>query len=104
MSGEKSFPAAKMNPALEGRFFPPGSPGDNHAPGINQRGNAGIGNPDKIPPVFDGPHRAEIEVVSIAWGIFPPPVIGDHADKALFFRQVPGAVGAEDGFKADNRQ
>ena len=63
MSCEKSFPAAKMDLAFEGRFFPPGSPGDNHASGIDKRGNAGIGDPDKIPPVFDGPHRAEIEVV-----------------------------------------
>lgn len=92
-----------MNPALEGRFLPPGRLGDNHAVGIYKRGDSGVGDSNKIPPVFDGTNRAEIEVVSIARRIFPPSVVGDHADKARFFGKVSGAVGAEDGFKADNR-
>ena len=103
MSSEKSLPPAKMNLSFEGRFFPPWSPGDNHAFGINKSRNSCIGNSNKIPPVFDGTNRAEIEVVAIAGRIFPPSVVGDHADKALFFRQVSGQVGAEYGFKADNR-
>ena len=63
MSGKKSLPPAKMNLSFEGRFFPPGRPGDNHASGINKRRDSGIGNSNKISPVFDGPNRAEIEVV-----------------------------------------
>ena len=77
-----------MNLAFEGRFFPPGRFGDNHAFGINKSRDSGIGNPNKIPPVFDGTNRAEIEVVSIARRIFPPSVIGDHANKTRFFGQV----------------
>src|SRR5210317_442256 len=102
MSSEKSLSPAKMNFPFEGRFFPPGRPGHNHALGTDKRRNSGIVNANKIPPVFDGPNRAEIEVVSIARRIFPPSVIGDHADKAPFFWQVSGAIGAEYGFKADN--
>ena len=103
MPGEKSFSSPEMDLAFKGRFFPPGRTGDNRAPGINNSRNACIGDANKIPPVFDGPHRAEIEVISIARRIFPPPVVGDHADKARFCGQVTGAVGAEDGFKADDR-
>ena len=104
MSDEKSLPPAKMDFALEGRLLPPGRPGDHLASGINQRGNSCIGNPYKIAPVFDGTNRAEIEVVSVARRIFPPSVVGDHADKAFSRRQVAGAVRAEDRFIADNRQ
>ena len=104
MPSEKGLPPAQMNPTLEGRFLPPGRHGDNHAVGVYKRGDSGVGNSHKIPPVFDGTHRAEIEMVSIARRIFPPSVVGDHADKARFFGQVAGAVGAEYGFKADNRQ
>ncbi len=93
-----------MNLAFEGRLFPPGRLGDNHAFGINKGRDSCIGHSNKISPVFDGPDRAEVEVVSIARRILPPSVVGDHADKALFFGQVSGAVGAEYGFIADNRQ
>ena len=103
MPGEKSLPPAKMNPAFEGRFFPPGSLGDNRASGIDERRDSVIGNSNKIAPVFDGTNRAEIEVVPVARCIFPPAVVGDHADKARFFGQIAGAVRAEYGFKADDR-
>ena len=102
--GKKSMPPAKMNLSFEGRFFPPGRPGDNNDYGINKRRDAGNGNSNKSSPVLDGTNRAEIEVVSIARRIFPPSVVGDHTDKALFLRQVAGAIGSEDGFIADNRQ
>ena len=104
MPSEKSLPPTKMDLSLEGRFCPPGGSGDNHTFGIDQSRNSGIGNSNKIPSVFDGTNRAEIEVVQIAGRIFPPSVVGDHTDKALFFRQISGTVGAEYGFKADNRQ
>ena len=104
MPGEKSPPSAKMDPTFEGCLFPPGRPGDNHAPGIDNGGYACIGDANKISPVFDGPNRAEIEVVSIARRIFPPSVIGDHADKAFLFRQVSGTVRSEYGFITDDRQ
>ena len=103
MPGKKGLPAAQVNLSFESRFFPPGRLGDYHASGINQRRNARVGNAHKIPPVFDGPHRAEIEVETVARRVFPPAVVGDHSYKALFFGQVAGAVGAEYGFKADNR-
>ena len=104
MPRKKSLSPAKMNLSFEGPFLPPGRPGHNRAPGANQRGNSGIGDSNEIPPVFDGPHRAEIEMVSIARRVFPPAVVGNHADKARFFGQVSGAVGAEYGFEADDRQ
>ena len=103
MPGEKSLPPPEMNFSLEGRFFPPGGPGDNRASGIDERRDSGIGDTDKIAPVFDGTDRAETKVVPVARCIFPPAVVGDHADKARFFGQVAGAVRAEYGFKADNR-
>ena len=92
-----------MNFPFKGRFLPPGSPRDNHTFGINKSRNPGIGNSNKISPIFDGTNRTEIEVVQIARRIFPPAVVGDHANKAHFFGQISGAIGAENGFIADNR-
>ena len=63
MSSEKSLLPAEMNLSFEGRFLPPGSPGDNHAFGINQSRNSGIGNSNEISSVFDGTDRAEVEMV-----------------------------------------
>ena len=103
MLSKKSLSLAQVNLAFEGRFFPPGRLGYNHASGINKRRNSGIGHPNKISSVFDGTNRAEIEVVSIAGRIFPPPVVGDHADKAFAMRQITGTVWPEYGFIADNR-
>jgi hypothetical protein len=38
-------------------------------------------------------------VVAIAGRVFPPSVVGDNADKALCFLQVPGTVGTKDRIK-----
>lgn len=103
MPSEKRLPPAKMNLAFEGRLFPPGGLGDYQPFGIDNRRNSRIGHSNKISPVFNGPNWAEIEVMSIARRIFPPSVVGDHGDKALFFGQVSGDVWAEYGFKANDR-
>ena len=104
MPGKKSLPPAKMKRAFEGCFLPPARLGDDHTSGIDERRNACIGHPNHVSPAFDGPDRAEIEVVPVARGIFPPSVVGDHADKTLFPGQILGAVETKSGLKTDNGQ
>ncbi len=104
MSGIKGFAFAKTYLSLECGLFPPGSLGHDRASCIYKRRNTGIGHTNQFSPGFDGSNRAEVEVVAVARRIFPPSVVCDHADKALFPGQVLGAIETEDGLKTDNRQ
>ena len=104
MAGEKRLPLVKLNLPFEGRLFPPGRGSGNHTICVDKRGNTGIGHPNHAPPAFDGTNRAEIIVVPIARGVFPPSIVCDHADKAIFPGQVLSDVGTKHRFKTDNWQ
>ena len=104
MPGEKSASLPEMDLSYECGLFPPGGLCNHHTFCIDKGGNAGVGHSNQVPAGFDGTNGAEIVVMTITRRVFPPSVVCDHADKALFLCQVLSAVGAEYRFKTNDWQ